>query len=195
MSKIAPLAALAASFAASIFVSASAHAADRYVLDNEHTQVLFKADRFGLSNTFGSFADVSGELMLDEAHPENSSVTATIKVASLRSDNDTRETHLKSGNWLDAEQFPDITFVSTSVVPDGETAKVTGDLTVHGVTKQVTLDVTLKKIGTDPSKKKKAAGFSATTTVNRHDFGVSIAEALIGPEVGITIEALALSAD
>ena len=185
----------AAALAASAFLTAEAVAADRYILDPEHTQVMFKADRFGLSNTFGSFAEVSGELMLDEAHPEKSTVTATIKVASLRSDNETREGHLKSDSWLDAESFPEITFASTNVVVDGETAKVTGDLTVHGITKDVTLDVALKKIGTDPVSKKKAAGFSATASVNRHDYGVSIAQALIGADISIMIETLAISAD
>jgi polyisoprenoid-binding protein YceI len=177
-------------------LSGHAHAADRYVLDNAHTQVIFKADRFGLSNTFGSFADVSGELMLDEKNPEDSSVAATIRVASLRSDNDTREGHLKSGNWLDAEAFPEITFVSTGVEQvDETTAKVTGDLTVRGVTKSVTLDVTLKNMGPDPVSKRKAVGFSATTSLNRHDFGVSIAENLIGADVQIFIETLAIEAE
>lgn len=191
MTRIIP-AALAALFC----LAGRALAADAYVLDNAHTQVLFKADRFGLSNTFGSFADVSGELMLDEENPANSSVAATIKTASLRSDNDTREGHLKSGNWLDAEAFPEITFVSTGVDQIDETsAKVTGDLTVRGVTKPVTLDVKLKNLGTDPVSKRKAVGFSATASVNRHDFGVSIAENLIGADIEIFIEALAIAAE
>ena len=187
-----------ASLAAALSLTAgAAHAEiEKYTLDPAHTQVVFKVDRFGLSNTYGSFAEVSGELMLDEANPEKSSVRARIAVASLRSDNATREGHLKSDNWLDAAAFPEIIFVSTNVAPgDGETAKVTGDLTVHGVTKPVTLDVALKKIGTDPVSKKKAAGFSASASVNRHDFGVSIAEALIGAEVAIQIETLAIRAE
>lgn len=187
---------LPAALAALFCLAGHAAAADAYALDNAHTQVLFKADRFGLSNTFGSFADVSGELMLDEENPENSSVTATIKAASLRSDNDTREGHLKSGNWLDAEAFPEITFVSTAVEQIDETsAKVTGDLTVRGVTKPVTLDVKLKNMGADPVSKRKAVGFSATAIVNRHDFGVSIAENLIGADIEIFIEALAIAAE
>jgi polyisoprenoid-binding protein YceI len=184
-----------ACLAAGFALAAEAHAADRYVIDPEHTQVVFKADRFGLSNTFGSFAEVSGELVLDETDPSKSSVRATIKVASLKSDNAIREDHLTSDRWLDATQFPEITFVSTKVEPDGEAAKVTGDLTVHGVTKPVTLDVALKKIGTDPVSKKQAAGFSATASLNRHDFGVSIAGPLIGADVAIMIETLAIKAD
>ncbi len=180
---------------ACLAMTVNALAADRYTLDPAHTQVMFKADRFGLSNTYGSFAEISGDLLLDEAHPENSSVRAVIKAASLKSDNVTREEHLTGANWLDAASFPEITFISTKVEPDGETAKITGDLTVHGVTKEVTLDATLVKIGTDPVSKKKAAGFSATASVNRHDFGVSIAEALIGPDVEITIETLAIAAE
>ena len=186
---------LVACLAAGFALAAEARAADRYVIDPGHTQVLFKADRFGLSNIFGIFAVLSGEILLDEADPSKSSVRAIIRAASLKSDNALREEHLTSERWLDAEQFPEITFVSTKVEPDGETAKVTGDLTVHGVTKPVTLDVALKKIGTDPVSKRQAAGFSATTSVNRHDFGVTIAEPLIGADVAIMIETLAIKAD
>jgi len=185
---------ISAALAGLFCLGGQALAADPYVIDNVHTHVLFKADRFGLSNTFGSFTDVSGELLLNEDNPENSSVTATIKVASLRSDNDTREDHLKSGDWLGAEAFPEITFASTSVERTGDdTARVTGDLTVHGETNPVTLDVLLKNIGADPVSKRKAVGFSATASVNRHDFGVSIAENLVGANVQIFIETLAIA--
>jgi len=171
-------------------------AADSYALDGAHTQVLFKADRFGLSNTFGSFADVSGELILDEDNPENSSVNATINVASLRSDDETREAHLKSARWLDADAFPTITFASSQVtLVDDETAKVKGVLRVKDISKDVTLDVSLKNIGTDPATKRKAVGFSARTVLNRHDFGVSTAEKLIGADVEIYIETLAHLSD
>ena len=185
---------LIASLAATLLMAAEVAAADRYVLDPAHTQVLFKADRFGLSNVFGTFAEVSGELMLDEENPENSSVRATINVASLRSDNDTREGHLKSANWLDAAAIPEITFVSTNVDRiDDSSATVTGNLMVHGVTKEVTLDVSLKNIGTDPVSKRKAVGFSATAMLNRHDYGVSIAEKLIGADVAVSIETLGIA--
>ncbi len=173
---------------------AQAFAADRYVIDPVHTHVLFKTERFGLSNTIGSFSQITGELMLDEANPENSSVTATIDVASLRSDDATREGHLKGENWLDAAAYAEITFVSTGVEQiDAGSARVTGDLTVRGQTKPVTLDVTLNNIGTDPVSKRKAVGFSATARINRHDFGVSIAEKLIGADVEIIIETLAIA--
>lgn len=184
-----------ACIAACFSMTANTLAADRYLLDPAHTQVIFRVDRFGLSNIYGSFADISGELFLYETHPENSSVSAVIKTGSLKSDNAMREKHVAGGHWLDAENFPDITFISTKVDPTGETAIITGDLTVHGVTRQVTLNAALKKISADPVSKKKAAGFSASTSVNRHDFGVSIAEALIGPDVEITIEALAIAAE
>jgi polyisoprenoid-binding protein YceI len=175
-------------------MAVSAEAAEPYVIDGAHTQVLFKINRFGLSFVYGSFRDIGGEILLDEDNPENSSVTATIAVDSFSSDDDTREGHVKGELWLDAAQFPEITFTSTKVEQIDEThAKVTGDLSVHGVTRPVTLDVTLVNIGTEPSKKRKAVGFSAHGALNRHDFGVTTAEKLIGADVEIFIEALGVA--
>lgn len=175
-------------------LAGSASAAEPYVIDGAHTQVLFKINRFGLSFVYGSFRDIGGEILLDEDNPENSSVTAVIAVDSFSSDDDTREGHIKGGLWLDAAQFPEITFTSTKVEQIDEThAKVTGDLFVHGVTRPVTLDVALVNIGTEPSKKRKAVGFSAHGALNRHDYGVTTAEKLIGADLEIFIEALGVA--
>lgn len=192
---------LAASFTATGFgamaaltaCSAPASAED-YVIDGGHTHVLFKIERFGLSNTIGSFADVKGVIHLDEAAPEKTSVEATIGIASLKSDNPAREQVVIGPHWLDAAQYPEMTFKSTKVERTGEkTAKMTGDLTLHGVTKPVTLDVTLHGMGTDPVTKHKAAGFSAMGHVDRTDFRINTAAGLIGTDVTIMIEVLGVA--
>lgn len=177
-----------------LLLAAPAQAADEYSLDPAHTHVMFKVERFGLSYTFGSFADVEGAVTLDETAPEKSSVIATINTASVDSDNATREEHLRGPYWFNAETYPEISFRSTRVERTGDkTARVTGDLSLHGVTKPVTLDVTLHGSGADPSTQRKGVGFSASGRVNRLDFGMTTAEALIGADVEIIIEALALA--
>jgi polyisoprenoid-binding protein YceI len=169
--------------------------AQRFVLDPEHTQVGFSIDRFGYNFVLGRFDTIAGEILLDQAHPERSSVSATIQTASLSAGNATRDEHLRSDRWLDAAQFPTMEFRSTSVTRTGEnTADVVGDLTLHGVTHPVTLAVTLNKLGANPATRAPAAGFSATTVVSRAQFGITAAENLIGDDVRITIEALGAAA-
>jgi len=179
---------------AGVFLTSPGFAAETYVIDPAHTHVMFKIERFGLSNVIGGFVDVAGAVSLDKEAPEKSSVTATVKIASIDSNNEEREGHLRGPSWLAAEQFPTMTFTSTHVEQTGEsTAKVTGDLTLHGVTKPLTLDVVLNKIGTDPVSKRAAAGFTATGSLKRSDFGMMTAQGLIGDAVEISIEALAVA--
>lgn len=185
-----------AALAAAGAVSDPAFAADDYLIDGAHTQLMFEVDRFGFTNTIGTFAEVEGVIRLDEKKPAKSSVEATIKVASVKSDNEEREGHVKGPHWLDAEKFPVMTFKSTGVVLEGEdAAKVTGDLTLHGVTAPVTLDVKLRKIGDDPVTNRKAAGFSVRGSLDRTAFGINTATGLIGTEVTILIEALGVQAE
>lgn len=166
-----------------------------FTLDPAHTQVGFSIDRFGFNYVLGQFDAIAGEVHLDQANPENSSVSATIQTASLSAGHALRDEHLRGERWLDAAQFPTIEFRSTSVQRTGEqTADVTGDLTMHGVTHPVILAVTLNKLGPNPASQAPAAGFSATATLSRAQFGITTAENLIGDEVRITIEALAVAA-
>ncbi len=191
MYKEAVLGAVAACLLASPVV-----AADAYVIDPGHTHVMFKFERFGLSYVIGGFTEVEGTITLDKDAPEKSSVNATVQVASYSSGNPERDQHAVGPNWLNAETFPTMTFTSTNVDLTGEeTAKVTGELTLHGAAKPLTLDVTLHKIGTDPSTKREAAGFSAKGKLNRQDFGITTAQGFISDEVEIYIEALAVAAE
>lgn len=182
--------------AAAFAASGAAFAADEYIIDGAHTQVMFEVDRFGFTNTIGTFAEVEGVIRLDEKKPAKSSVEAMIKVASVKSDNEEREGHVKGPYWLDAEKFPVMTFKSTEVVLEGEdAAKVTGLLNLHGVEAPVTLDVKLRKIGSDPVTNRKAAGFSVRGSLDRTAFGINTAAGLIGTEVTILIEALGVQAE
>jgi polyisoprenoid-binding protein YceI len=179
-------------FVAAMFAAGGAYAEPvRYVLDPAHTQVAFTIDRLGFTHILGGFEAVEGELILDEENPAASSVRATIQVASLDAGNDTRDEHVRSDRWLNAAQFPTMEFRSTGVRLVSETrAEVTGDLTLMGQTHPVTLDVTLNKID-DGANGRRAAGFSATGSLTRSQWGLSRGVPNIGDEVSIRIETLA----
>jgi polyisoprenoid-binding protein YceI len=164
-----------------------------YALDPAHTQVVFSVERFGFSRVVGFFDDVSGEVVLDEAHPERSSVRATIPVASLDTGNPERDGFLRGEFWLKGGAFPNIEFRCTSVRLVGERqAEVTGELSVAGVTAPATMMVTLNNLGPDPHTRRQAAGFSATGSLMRATYGVRTAPP-IGNEVRFSIEAFALA--
>lgn len=183
--------ALTGAFMACLGVNAAAAQDGAYVIDASHSHVQFSVDRFGFNSVIGAFRDVSGSVALNEKDPAKSAVTARIVVSSLQSGDATRDEHVTGARWLDAAAYPEIRFTSTKVeLVDEDEAKVTGDLTLHGVTKPATLHVKLNKFGSDPATKKKAAGFSASAEVKRSDFGLTAAQGLVGDVVTIRIEAL-----
>jgi polyisoprenoid-binding protein YceI len=169
-----------------------------YTLDPAHTQAAFSVERFGFNHVLGRFEDVSGELILDEANPANSSVHAVIQIASIDTGNDTRDGHLRGERWFNAAQFATMEFRSTAVRLTGErTAEVTGDLTLLGQTHPMTLNVTLNNIGGTPNApQRRQAGFSATGSLTRSTWGSTTAQgpSMIGDAVSIQIEALAVPA-
>lgn len=172
-------------------------AVTRWELDPENSSVTFVCKHANATNVRGMFQRPSGTVVLDEATPGNSRVEATIDVKSISTGVDERDTHLKSPDFFDAARYPVITFVSTGVVKSSDTAYVvTGNLTMRGVTKPVSLAVTasppFQHFGTI------RRGIEATTSVNRQDFGVGVAAwnvaaesggLLIGNSVKITIDA------
>lgn len=176
-------------------VAAPAFAAEvAYGLDSAHTETSFSIDRFGFTSILGIFAKSEGTIWLDEAAPEKSRVEATVTVDSLLTANPTRDEHIKGERWLNAAKNPTMTFKSTKVVKTGaDTAKVTGDMTIMGVTQPVTLDVKLNKIGTGPMGPKKMAGFTITGAISRKAFGSAGAAGVIGDNVAIRIETLAVA--
>ena len=165
-----------------------------YKLDPSHTETTFTIDRFGFTSIIGIFAKSEGTIWLDEAAPEKSRVEATVEVGSLQAGHPGREEHLTGERWLNAAKNPTMTFKSTKVEKTGaDTAKVTGDMTIMGVTLPATLDVKLNKIGTAPNSPKKQAGFTITGAISRKAFGSANAAGVIGDSVSIRIEALAIA--
>jgi len=159
-----------------------------YKLDPGHTMVLFSWNHFGFSNPTANLGQVDGTLVYDEAAPTKSTVEATLPLAGLDSFVPKLDEHLKSADFLDAAKYPTVTFKSTKVTSAGkDKLKVVGDLTVHGVTKPVTLDVTVNKVGPHPMMKVQTAGFDATATIKRSDFGVGAYVPNVSDEIKIRI--------
>lgn len=185
-----PLFALAALAAVPMAGPALAEA-DLYEIDKSHFSIVFNADHIGYAATWGMFLDGSGSFMFDEEARTLSDLTVTIDANSVFTNDDRRDGHLRSADFLDAESHPQITFVMTSAEATGETTgKVHGDLTLRGVTRPVTLDVTLNKIGPYPWGGTYVVGITAETTLRRSEWGMTYAteNGLVGDEVPIVIE-------
>ncbi len=159
-----------------------------YKLDPTHTAITWHVSHFGFSTPSGKFMNVDGTLVLDEANPAASSVKVEIKVADGKSGVTKLDDHLAGPEFFDVAKFPTATFTSTKVELTGkDTAKVTGDLTIHGITKPATLDVKLNKIG-ENFMKVPTAGFTASTTLKRSDFGMTTYLPGLADDVKIDIE-------
>lgn len=162
----------------------------RYEIDSAHTDIVWMADHLGFSKSVGEFARSSGFFVIDEANPAASTVDVTIDIASLKTGDAKFDAHLLNMDFFYVEQFRHATFKSSQVEVTGEkSARVTGDLTLHGVTKPVTLEVTLNKIGKNPFSNKDTAGFSARGKIYRSQFGMTYGLPMIGDEVDLIIEA------
>ncbi len=159
-----------------------------YKLDPSHTMVLFSWNHFGYSNPTADLGLGEGTLVFDEQNPAQSSVEVTLPLAKLDTHVPDLDTHLKKADFLDAAKYPVATFKSTRVEPlGGNRYKVDGNLTVHGVTKPVTLDATLNRIGPHPMTKVQAIGFDATATLKRSDFGVGAYVPMVSDEIKVRI--------
>lgn len=165
-----------------------------YEIDPAHTSVTFSVRHMMVSNVKGEFRKTSAIVKYDPDNPANSSVDATIDASSIATRDDQRDAHLKSADFLDVANFPTITFRSTKIQPDAGGGKITGNLTIHGVTREITLDVE----GPTPEIKdpwgKQRIGASATGKLSRKDFGLvwnaslETGGVLVGDEVKISIE-------
>ncbi len=179
--------------AASVFaLAASASAQDTYVVDKGHSEASFQI-RHLVSKVRGRFKDFAGTVTTDPAKPEASRVEFTIKADSIDTTNDRRDADLRSANFFEVEKFPEITFRSTKVTKRGEDRyDVTGDLTMHGVTKPLTLPVTVLGFQKDPWGGQRV-GLETAVTLNRKDFGIvwnKVLDAggtLLGDDVAVTI--------
>ena len=163
-----------------------------YQIDKLHSEVAFQV-RHLLSKVRGRFADFAGSLHFDESHLELSTVDVTIQAASIDTAATDRDAHLRSADFFDVEKYPVLTFKSTSVARrGGEAFDITGDLTIHGVTKRVTLAASFLGTATDPWGNQKV-GFEAEVTLNRRDFGLNWNAALetggflVGDEIKVML--------
>ena len=168
--------------------SASALTGGNYVVEPGHTQVEFKLLHIGFTYYSGVFSNVSGTLVVDPAKPSASKLDVTIPINSVMTTSAKLDGELKGAAWFDADKFATATFVSSAMTRTGKgTAKVAGVLTLHGVSKPETLMVRFIGAGVNPLDKKYTAGFEATGTIKRSDFGVKTYLPLIGDEVKLTI--------
>jgi len=165
-----------------------------YAIDPAHSAVHFSVRHMMLSNVRGEFTKLSGTVKVDSDNPANSSIDATIDTTSINTRDSQRDTHLKSADFLAVEHFPTISFRSRQIQLQQDGAKVTGDLTIHGVTREITLDVEGPTSEIKDPWGKQRVGASATAKLSRKDFGLTWNAALetggvmVGDEVKITID-------
>jgi len=179
------------SLCAALYAAPAAQATVSYTVDNVHSSVSFKI-RHLVGKTVGRFNDFTGTIVADREDLTRSTVEFTIDVATIDTDNENRDTHLKSADFFDVEKFPSIMFKSTKIEKSGDkTYAVTGDFTMHGVTKSITIPVAV--LGFFDSEKGSMAGFETTFTLNRKEYGLEWNKALeagsflLGDEVDVNI--------
>jgi polyisoprenoid-binding protein YceI len=181
------------SLALAALLAAPAFAADVYNVDKAHSEASFQVQHLGISNVRGRFTDFEGAINIDQSKPESSSVEFSIKTASIDTGVADRDKHLRSADFFDVEKFPTITFKSSKVASKGGKAyDVTGTLTMHGVSKVVTIAVTHLGFVKDPWGNERA-GFELNTTLNRKDYGLTWNKALetggllVGEDVKVSV--------
>jgi len=171
----------------------------RYEIDPEHVTVAFMVDHVGYANTLGIFRDVSGHFMFDPEARELGAVEITVDAASVWTNNERRDEHVRNADFLDVENHPAVSFTAMGGEATGETTgTVTGDLTILGQTKPITLEVELNKIAPYPfGHKRETIGASIRGTVVRSMYGMdyAVANGLVGDEVELLIEIEAIKAE
>lgn len=184
-------------FAAALALGAtSVTAAEKFVLDASHSQVVFSYNHLGFSTTFGMFSGFEGEIMFDADAPADSSVSVSMPVMSMFTGWEQRSGHFMSGDFFGAEEGDMVTFTSTSIEVTGDdTAMITGDLSMNDVTKSVVLDAKLNKAGDHPQAGKPWMGFDATTTLARSDFELGLFAPYVSDEVEVHISIEAMKAE
>ena len=171
-------------------------ASDTYVLDPSHSQIVFDYNHLGYSTTTGMFSGFEGKIQFDQAEPAKSSVEVSFPVKTMLTGWQERFDHLMTKDFFDAADDEMVSFKSTGIEVTGEkTAKITGDLTLNGVTKSVVLDAVLNQAGEHPMAKKPWAGFSATTQVKRSDYNLGQFAPFVSDEVNVNISVEATKAE
>jgi polyisoprenoid-binding protein YceI len=161
-----------------------------YTLETSHARTMFSVSHMGFSTWYGEFPGAVGTLDLDTTDLRKSRLSVSVETAGINSNNAVLDAMMRGVDWFDSAKFPEITFVSKEVIPTGDTsADVIGELTMHGVTKSVTLHASFNTVGTNPLNQAYTIGFEVTGTIKRSDFGVSAFVPAIGDEVTLIISA------
>jgi len=163
----------------SFFAVSLLSAGEKYQLDAAHSSIDFAVKHMVISKTKGKFKDVKGEFMVDEKDITSATINVTIQTASIETANEKRDGHLKSADFFDVEQFPTIGFISSKIKKTGDSYAVTGNLTIKGVTKEVTFPFELNGFTNDPYGNRRL-GVSAQLKINRHDYNLKWSKSLDG---------------
>lgn len=164
--------------------------AGSYKIDPDHTQITFSLSHLGFSEFSGQFSGASGSLKIDPAKPEAAQLKVTVSVPSIQTTVPKLTEELKGKDWFDTATYPQATFTSSKITPTGSgTATIAGDLTLHGVTKPVTLTARLIGSGINPLDKAVTVGFQAKGTIKRGDFGIKKYLPVLGDDVQLLIDA------
>ena len=172
--------------ALTLLLPGAALAGDKYKIDPVHSTALFKALHFGAGYTYGMFRKVGGELTVDEKNPAKSSVSIELETASIYTADQKRDKHLQAADFLNAKQYPKITFESTKVAKTSGGANVTGKLSLHGVTKTVTVKMLKVGSGKDPWGNTRI-GFEGTFKVKLSDYKIKGVKGAVGDQVQLTV--------
>lgn len=161
-----------------------------YVLDASHGKITWSLDHMGFSTYVGQFTDVSAALDLDVANPSASRLTANVKTDSVGSFNDALDGHLKNADFLDTANHPTASFQATSIrMTDADSANITGNLTLRGVTKPIVMTADFNQAGISPADQKYTVGFDGHARIKRSDFGINYGLPLLGDDVTLHLEA------
>jgi polyisoprenoid-binding protein YceI len=169
-------------------------AEEAYQVDTVHSVVIFKIKHLGIGNAYGRFNELSGTVKLNPEEPEKSAIQVQVKTESVDTGNPKRDQHLKSPDFFAAKEFPLISFKSKEVKKTDENSyEATGDLTLHGVTRPVTVKIARTGVGKDPFGGGTRAGFETTFTIKRSDFGMkTMLNGGVGDDVQITVSSEAV---
>ena len=175
--------------AASLALAAAPLCATTYTIEPDYTQAVFRWNHLGFSNPAAQFSQGQGMLEFDPANPTRASVQVTIPLSSLNTGVPALDEHLRSEDFFEVAKFPTARFRRTKVEPGAgkDRLRVTGELNLHGVTKPVTLDVTVLKVGANPRTELPTVGFEATAVLKRSDFGLGAYVPQVGDEIRVQI--------
>jgi polyisoprenoid-binding protein YceI len=173
-------------FVGSAALGLTSYGADTYKIDPVHSSVVFSTKHYGVTDFYGRFNEISGSVTFDPADPSKSSVDITVPVESLDTHNDKRNQHLKSPDFFNSKQFPNLTFKSTKIEGTGNTYRVTGDLTIHGVTKPVTVEFRRGPDGKGGQGEMHGGG-ETKFTIKRSDYDMKFMTGPVGDDVNIIL--------